>query len=201
MNDKIKSAVDFFYNKDYISAREIFVPNGLFYEAGLCSLLLSNLSDARKYFKLKEEICPASNFGLLILDIIESKPKKPPKYFQVRSFLEIYINLLIENGLFSWAQKVIDEFRFFTNSNLETPKFIARVLNANNQNKAVHYFADIAKQVCYYDAEIHYIDATLYLEEGDIKKAKEIVTESLNFAGEYYPILRLKEKLENAPFL
>ncbi len=200
MNDKIKSAVELFYNKDYLSAREIFVPNGLYYEAGLCSLLIQNLKDARKYFKLKENNCPASNFGLIILDIIENKPKKQPKYFQVRAFLEVYINLLIENGLFLWAQKVIDEYRFFTNSNLETPKFIARVLNANNQNKAVHYFADIAKQICYYDAEIHYIDACLYLEENNIKKAKEIIDESLRFASEYYPILRLKEKIDAVNF-
>ena len=196
MDNKIKSAAQLFYNKEFISAKEIFFQISLFYEAGLCSLLVQNLKDARKYFKLKENVCPASNFGLLILDIIENKPKKPPKYFQVRAFLEIYINLLIENGLFSWAQKVIDEYRFFTNSNLETPKFIARVLNANNQNKAVHYFADIAKQICYYDAEIHYIDATLYFEEGNIQKAKEIVNESLNFASEYYPILKLKEEIE-----
>ena len=196
MDNKIKSAAQLFYNKEFISAKEFFLQSSLFYEAGLCSLLVQNLKDARKYFKLKENVCPASNFGLLILDIIENKPKKPPKYFQVRAFLEIYINLLIENGLFSWAQKVIDEYRFFTNSNLETPKFIARVLNANNQNKAVHYFADIAKQICYYDAEIHYIDATLYFEEGNIQKAKEIVNESLNFAGEYYPILKLKEEIE-----
>ena len=196
MDNKIKSAAQLFYNKEFISAKEIFLQSSLFYEAGLCLLLVQNLKDARKYFKLKENVCPASNFGLLILDIIENKPKKPPKYFQVRAFLEIYINLLIENGLFSWAQKVIDEYRFFTNSNLETPKFIARVLNANNQNKAVHYFADIAKQICYYDAEIHYIDATLYFEEGNIQKAKEIVNESLNFASEYYPILKLKEEIE-----
>lgn len=196
MDNKIKSAAQLFYNKEFISAKEIFLQSSLFYEAGLCSLLVQNLKDARKYFKLKENVCPASNFGLLILDIIENKPKKPPKYFQVRAFLEIYINLLIENGLFSWAQKVIDEYRFFTNSNLETPKFIARVLNANNQNKAVHYFANIAKQICYYDAEIHYIDATLYFEEGNIQKAKEIVNESLNFASEYYPILKLKEEIK-----
>ena len=42
----------------------------------------------------------------------------------------------------------------------------------------------------------HYIDATLYFEEGNIQKAKEIVNESLNFAGEYYPILKLKEEIE-----
>ena len=197
MNDKIKSAVELFYDKNYTGAREIFLQNSLFYEAGVCSLLVQNLKEARKFFKLKEEVCPASNFGLLIIDIIENKQKKPPKYFQVRAFLEIYINLLIENGLFAWAQKVIDEFRFFTNSNLEVPKFIARVLNANNQNKAVHYFADIAKQVCYYDAEIHYIDASLYFEEGNVQKAKEIVNECLNFASEYCPILKLKEKIEN----
>ncbi len=197
MDEKLKRAYDLFYEHDYKSAQKFFIEDGFCYEAGLCSLLLQDLFRARKFFELKKNSCPASSFGLIILNIIENKPKLKPKYFQVRSFLEIYINLFIENKLYDWAQKIIDEYVFFTNINPETPKFIARVLFANDRNKAVHSFASVAKKVCFYDAEIHYIDACLYLKENNIEEAKKTIDDCLIFAGEYYPILRLDEEIKN----
>lgn len=201
MDEKLKSAYGLFYEHDYKSAEKIFSLNGLSYEAGLCALLSTDLDSSRKYFNMKKEICPASSFGLLILDIIENKPKKQPKFFQIRSFLEIFINLFIENKFFVWAQKIIDEYRFFASINPEVPKFIARVLNANNQNKAVHFFAGVAKEVCFYDAEIHFIDASLYIKENNLKDAKKVIEECMSFAGEYYPILKLKQEIEDRNIL
>lgn len=198
MNEKLEQALELFYKKEYAPAKVLFTELKETYEAGLCALLLQDLRGARSFFEIKKEFCPASEFGLCVLDIIEDKKASPVKFFQVRSFLEIFLNLLIENNLFDWAQKLINNYEFFTNANLEAPKFIARVLNANNYNKTVHNFSQIAKSVCFYDAEIYYIDAELYIKEKNYEEAKKNIETCLNFAPEYYPILKLKEKLEQA---
>lgn len=197
MDEKLKEAYISFYSHDYKKAKDIFKNADLPYEAGLSAFMLRDLKFAEKCFRQKENICPASNFGLIILDIIEDRIPKQPKYFQTRCFLEVYLNLLIENNLLSWAQKIIDNYELFCKTNLETPKFIARVLYANNYYKAVHSFANLAKSLCFYDAEIHYIDAVVYMDEKDYKKAKECIKDCISFAPDYYPIARLNEELIN----
>lgn len=197
MDEKLKSAYSLFDKKDYMAAKKLFSEFDMTYEMGLCELLKRNLVEARKCFEIKKDDCIASDFGLLIIDIIEdSKTRKIPNYFQVRSFLEIYINFFIENNILDWAQKVIDNYQFFTQSNLETPKFIARVLHANRFYKAVHSFAKLGKEICYHDAEVHYIDACVYITEKNYEEAMNCINACLNFAPEYYPMLRLKQEVE-----
>jgi len=196
VNEQLKKAKDFFYKKDYLSAKDIFLEMDDTYGAGLCFLLMGDFSSARKYFQTKENDCTASSFGLVVLDILEDKPKKNPTYFQVRCFLEIYINLFIENNMFNFAQKLIDNYGFFTNVNFETPKFIARVLNANDYNNSVHFFAQRATEVCTYDAEIYYIDALVYIKEKNLDEAKKCIKTCLSFAPDYYPIKKLQSTIE-----
>ena len=197
MDEKLKEAYISFYSHDYKKSKDIFKEYNLPYEAGLAAFMLKDLTFARKNFELKEKICPASNFALIILDILENKPLRQPKYFQTRCFLEVILNLLIENKYFDWAQKIIDKYELFCKNNLETPKFIARVLYANRYYKALHSFANFAKEICFYDAEIHYIDAAVYMEEKDYKSAKKCIEECITFAPDYYPIARLNEELIN----
>lgn len=196
MNEKLKTAKDFFYKKDYKSAYGRFSEVNEIYAMGVCSLLMSDLENARRLFALKENECTASNFGLVVLNILENNFEKIPTYFQVRCFLEIYINFFIENNLFDYAQKLIDNYGFFTNINFETPKFIARVLNANNYNTSVHFFADRAIELCEFDAEIYYINTLVYIKEKNIKEAKKWIKKCLSFAPEYYPILKLQKEIK-----
>ncbi len=189
-------ALDFFYKREYSLAKEIFENEGLTYEAGVCALLLRDLKGARKFFEVKKDLCAASEFGLIIIDIIEDKTPASPKFFQVRTFLEVFINFFIENELFDWGQKIIDSYEFFTRANLEVPKFIARVLNANGYNNFVHRFAKLAKEICFYDAEIHYIEADVYINEGNYEEAKQAIIDCKSFAKEYFPILKLENKLK-----
>ena len=196
MNEKLKQAVELFYKKDYIAAKKAFIELNETYEAGMCCLLLQDLKGARNYFEIKKEDCPASNFGLCMLNIIEDKNIPKIKYFQTRAFLEIFLNLFIENKLFDWAQKIINHYEDFTSVNIEAPKFIARVLNANNYNKTVHKLSKIAKEVCYYDAEIYYIDAKLCIAEKNYDEARKNIETCLSFAPEYYPVLMLKKEIE-----
>lgn len=196
--DEIKNAHKLFYEHKYCEAEKLFEEAGSFYEAGMCAFLTRDLKQARKFFEISKNSSTAASFGLIIIDLIEGKKKQKPKYFQVRCFLEIFLNLLIENQFFDWAQIIVDNYEYFMQANFETPKFIARVLYANNYNGAVHAFAKLGKEVCFTDAEIHYIDACVYIDEAKFELAEKCLEDCLTFAPEYYPVLKLKKELESS---
>ena len=90
MNSKAK---EYFYQKNYAESLKLFLEEEDYYGAGLTSLLLRDVVSAKKYWKKKKKSCPASNFGLCILDYINLKTDKLPSFFQTRAQLEIYLNL------------------------------------------------------------------------------------------------------------
>ena len=70
MDEKLKEAYISFYSHDYKKAKDIFKNADLPYEAGLSAFMLRDFKFAEKCFRHKENICSASHFGLIILDII-----------------------------------------------------------------------------------------------------------------------------------
>lgn len=201
-----KGDIDFakfcFENKQYEKAKEIFLNNDMLYEAGFCALLSGNLKSSRLILNEINDPSSASEWGLIILDIIEKKPYvKKPAYFQTRAFLEVYLNLLIENEFYEWADNIINAYKFFTRANAEVPKFIARVLSAWGYFSLVHEFSTIAKRICYYDPEIHFIEAEAYLTEEKFKEAYLGAIETLKIAPGYFPAEKLKKMIENAGFM
>ena len=131
MTQQINIAKDYFYKKDYKQAFKIFSAEKDYYSAGLCAFLLKKPQSARKYWK-KNSSCLASGWGLCVLDFIELKtPRKKASFFQTRAFLEVYLNLLLENDLIEWAQNLIASCDLLYQSNPESYKFIARALFAN----------------------------------------------------------------------
>ncbi len=196
MNEKLKSAYEAFYRHKYELAKEIFIKYGYLYEAGVSALLLNETDIARAFFEKTEQDDMAASFALSILNLIENKRFKVPSFFQIRAFWEIYINFFIESGHFDWAQRVIDNYPIFQKINFEVPKFTARVLFANNFYKAVHTFCAAGKETCFYDAEVHYIDASLYIIEKNYEQAEKCIKDCLSFAPEYFPIIKLKKEVE-----
>ena len=198
-NEEITRAYELFSKRDrksYEAAADIFIKNELTYEAGLSFLLAGNINKAKKNFRIKEKNCPASAFCIILIDIIEGKKPKEPKYFQVRAFLEVILNLLIENEHLAWVQKIIENYEFFTKANIEVPKFLARVLFANGYYDAIPLLANFAREICFLDAEIHYIEAAYYIGKNENKKALECINRCLSFSPEYYPVLKLKRMCE-----
>jgi len=188
-----------FENKQYQKAKEIFLENNMLYEAGLSALLMGNINSTKLIWKEIKNPGFDTSWGLIILDIIEKKAfTKTPKYFQTRAFLEVYLNLFLENELYDWADSIINAYKFFTKANAEVPKFIARVLSSFGYFELTHEFADIAKKICYYDHEIHYIEAEMYFMENKFEMAKTAISETLKIAPDYFPAKRLKEIIENS---
>ena len=191
-----------FENKHYDKAKEIFLNNDMLYEAGFSALLAGNLNSARLIWKEVKDPCLATGWGLIILDVIENKPfTKSPGYFQTRAFYEVYLNLLKENKLYDWADNMIDAYKFFTRSNSEVPKFIARILAFWGYSSLVHEFAEISKKICYFDPEIHFIEAEMYLAEEKYNQAYDAVKETLKVSPGYFPAAKMKEMIEKSGFV
>ena len=191
-----------FENKHYDKAKEIFLNNDMLYEAGFSALLAGNLNSARLIWKEVKDPCLATGWGLIILDVIENKPfTKSPGYFQTRAFYEVYLNLFIENKLYDWADNMIDAYKFFTRSNSEVPKFIARILAFWGYSSLVHEFAEISKKICYFDPEIHFIEAEMYFAEEKYNQAYDAVKETLKVSPGYFPAAKMKEMIEKSGFV
>ena len=191
-----------FENKHYDKAKEIFLNNDMLYEAGFSALLAGNLNSARLIWKEVKDPCLATGWGLIILDVIENKPfTKSPGYFQTRAFYEVYLNLFIENKLYDWADNMIDAYKFFTRSNSEVPKFIARILAFWGYSSLVHEFAEISKKICYFDPEIHFIEAEMYKKKKKYNQAYDAVKETLKVSPGYFPAAKMKEMIEKSGFV
>ena len=96
MTLQIKKAKEYFNNKQYDKALEIFISENENYDAGLCCLMLNQVDRARNFWKKNHKSSRASSWGLIILDLIHLKnPKIKPSFFQTRAYLEVYLNLFI----------------------------------------------------------------------------------------------------------
>lgn len=201
INNEIGFANFCFENKHYDKAKELFLNNDMIYEAGLSSLLDGNINSAKLIWNEDKDSGYATGWGLIIIDIIENKlHTKVPKYFQTRAFLEVYLNLFLENECYDWADSIINAYKFFTKSNSETPKFIARALSYFGYNELTHEFCELAKRLCYFDPEAHFIDAETYLMEENYKRAYECIIEGIKVAPNYYPNTKLLQMIKNTGY-
>lgn len=163
---------------------------------GLCSLLLKNEKDAFKFWSMNKS-CPGCNFGLNCLDYIKFKNKKIPSFFQTRAFLEIFLNLLLENRLFEWAQNFINCFDIFYKGNPESYKFIARALFANGYCELSNTFLIKSLDIFYADPEAMLIMAQNYYIMKNINEAKKWTNKILEITPEYYPAKLFKNILNS----
>ena len=191
-----QKAKELFYNGNYKSALELFSAENLYYEAGLCALLSDDEISAKTFWTKEKNPDIATSWGLIILNIINLKIKERPTFFQVRAFLEVYLNLFIQTRHLSWAENLISACDIFAKSNPETYKFIARALFANSYLELTHKFLNESKKLFYFDPEAHFIDSQAYFIEGKYDKALKSINETLNSASDYNPAIEFKKIIE-----
>ncbi len=189
-------AKDFFYKGDYKRALELFKEFDLNYQCGLCALLCGDKKLAKDFWKKEKDPDIATRWGLIVLNIIDLKIKERPTFFQVRAFLEVYINLFIQSDHLNWAENLISACDILIRSNPETYKFIARALFANGYLNLVHKFLSESKKLFYGDPEAHFIEAQSYYLEQDYKKALNSINETLKSVKDYYPAIQFKKIIE-----
>ena len=189
-------AKEYFYQKKYTEALELFLKNKDYYGAGLSCLLLGDTKLAETYWQKKKNDCPASNFGLCILKFINLKPAKIPSFFQTRAQLEVYLNLFIESGHIEWAENLISNCDNFYLSNPESYKFIARALFANGYFKLAITFCKKTIKIYYCDPEAFLILAQCNFLMGELGEALDWVNKTIDMVPQYYPAILLKDVIK-----
>ena len=91
-------------------------------------LVNENLEEAKKNFQLIKEQDIRASWALFVISLIEGDVREYPTYFQIRNFLEIDLNMLIEHYKGEYVEKVIRYCDFMFNINPEVYKFIGRCL-------------------------------------------------------------------------
>lgn len=179
------------------SSEAFFMRNNCFLEYGYCRLLSGDTSGANVAFsKIKDKDFRA-DWAHKLIKFIQGKVVVFPSYFQIRNFLEIDLNLLIQAGQAQFVENIINCADIFYSINPESYKFIARVmLNNDFVSVALHYL-NKAKGKFYYDPEMHFMLANCHIKNADIIQAKEAVNNCLTIMPGYFPAKKLQEKLEN----
>ena len=194
IEDKAK---ELFYNKEYSKAISYFKKINDDYSTGLCYLLLKDEKYAKKHFEHAKKSSPAANWGLCVLDFINLRPSKQATFFQTRAFLEVYLNLFIENHLIEYAQNLISSSDSLYFANPESYKFIARALFANGYFPLAITFCEKSLRIFYSDPEALLILSQCLFLIGKIEEAKTTNEKILKIAPDYYPSKLFKVILEN----
>lgn len=179
---------------DY-SVKDFFKQNNFVLEYAYCQLCLGDAETAESEFKKIASFDFRADWGLKLIQFIKGYVKDAPSYFQIRNFLEIDLNLLIQAGQAQFVENIINGADLFYSINPESYKFIARVmLNSDFIDVALYYLTQ-AKDKFYYDPEMHFMLANCYVKTGEILNAKESLKLCLSILPGYYPARNLLDKL------
>ncbi|MFR1672575.1 MAG: tetratricopeptide repeat protein [Candidatus Gastranaerophilaceae bacterium] len=195
--------LDYEYAKNKLLASDIdgcqqfFEKKGYILEAAYCELLNENLLKAKALFQTILEQDIRAHWGLFIISLIEGNAQECPSYFEIRNFLEIDLNLLIEYYKGEYVEKIIRYTDYMFTINPEVYKFIGRVFWNNDLKEQAMFFLDKAKYYFYHDPELHYLLAYVYMSSGERINALKCLNDCLMVLPNYYPAVNLLNKLKN----
>lgn len=191
----INTAKKLFDLKEYKVAGALFEELKMPYETGLCLLLTRQQDAAKKVWQEVKDPCTATKWGLIVLDLINLRHNSNLKFFQTRAFLEVYLNLFIQNNLIDYAENLISACKIFAQKNYESHKFIARVLFANNYIDQSLDFIQKSRNICYPDPEGILIEAQCYFKKKMFVQSLNSLKELFQFVPDYLPALALKNEI------
>ena len=188
--------------KDFLAAKikgckKFFELHNYKLEQAYCEIILDNLKKAKALF---EELAPndaRAHWGLIIISFIKGQVNEYPTYFELRNFLEIDLNILINYCKGNYVEKIVRYADFMYTINPETHKFIGRVFLNNGMKPQAMFFLKRAKDFFYKDPELHYILAEIYYKDEDIALCKKSLKTCLEVLPEYAPAVALLNKISN----
>ncbi|MDR1168875.1 MAG: hypothetical protein LBK53_08335 [Heliobacteriaceae bacterium] len=175
--------------------RRFFENKGCILELAYCNLLKDDFREAEKYFRSVYEQDLRAKWGLFLINLIQGKVQRYPTYFELRNFLEIDIQILINNYKGDYVEKIVSYADFLFTVNHEAYKFIARVFAANDFIEQAKFFLDRGKEFFHNDPELHYLIASISLKEKNPGMALQAAQTCLEILPGYYPAVKLKKEL------
>lgn len=192
--DSYQEAKDRFLCGDY-SGFEFFNQNGFVLEGAYCKLLSGDAKSAKEEFEKIAANDFRADWGRKLIQFIEGYVPSIPSYFQIRNFLEIDLNLLLQAKQPEFVENIINGADIFYSVNPESYKFISRVMYNNDFADVALYYLRKAKDKFYYDPEMHYMLANCYLKQGEKRLAKASLISCLDILPSYLPAERLLQKI------
>ncbi len=183
---------------DIYGCQRFFAENGYLLELGYCFLLSDNLKDARAAFIQAREFDKRANWALFMTNLFLNLPADYPSYFELRNFLEIDLNILIQAGKGEFVEKLISYADFFYTINPEVYKYLGRVFLNNDLEQYGYFFLMRAKDYFYNDPELHYLLAEFFFNKKDFKEAKKYAQTCLEVLPEYFPAKKMLGKIADA---
>ena len=182
--------------KKYSDASKIYSSLGMIYEYGRCELLQGHLDLTKELWNSLKEDSPPVLWGKSLLEFINLYVIHVPTFFQIRAFLEVDFDALLNAKMISYCENIANGAHLFAQNNQESYKFIGRVFVNNGYFDLAELFLKKAKDICYVDPEVHFLLAKCYINANDYKKAKESLLTSIEKGYGYYPAKKLLEKLK-----
>ena len=183
---------------DYSRAGLIYEKLNMQYEHGRCELLQGNMENTKKIWKSIKEETPATLWGKSLLEFINLYVINVPTFFQIRAFLELDLDAILNANLINYAENIANGAHIFAKNNQESYKFIGRVFVNNKYFDLAKLYLNEAKNICYIDPEVHYLLAKCYIHEGDTEKAVKSLKTSVEKGYGYYPAKKLLENINMA---
>ena len=182
---------------DFASVEDFFGQNNYVLEYGYCKFMLGDFGWAKGIFGTIASKDFRADWAAKLIQFVEGYVAYPPSFFQIRNFLEIDLNLLIQAKRPEFVENIINGADIFYSVNPESYKFIARVMMFNDYlDLAVHYLFK-AKDKFYYDPEMHFMFAQCYIKTGELLKAKDSIKACLSILPDYIPAKLLLAKLNS----
>lgn len=192
--ESYRDAKNKFLSGDF-SVEDFFIQNNYVLEYAYCKLLSGNIKTAKNEFSKIEKSDFRADWGKKLIQFIEGYVSNVPSYFQIRNFLEIDLNLLIEARQPQFVENIINGADLFYSINPESYKFISRVMLNNDFAEIALYYLKKAKDKFYYDPEMHFMLANCYVKQGETSLAKESIKNCLTILPDYFPAKRLQNLL------
>ena len=172
-----------------------FQKNNCILELAYSKIFTDEPALAEELFKQSCNLNPRSKWGLKLAGMLLNKPVPYPTYFELRNFLEIDLNLLINYDKGAYADEILSYSDSFFSVNPEVYKYIGRVFWNNGLYSYGKFFLERAKNYFFFYPELHVLLANVYIAEGRPEKALSAVDNCLDILPDYFPAVVLKKKL------
>ena len=166
-------------------------------QKGYDSLFKEDINSAIMFFSKISSIDTRADWALHLIQFIKKNITSMPTYFQIRNFLEIDINLLIQNGNSQFVENIINSADLLFEVNPESYKFIARVMLANELPQAAQPFLLMGCEKFYSDPELHFMLAKVYLSLNNQQMVEKELSVCLKILPNYYPAINLQKEIAN----
>lgn len=188
-------ALNFFNQKQYEQAFNIFAQLDCTYECGYCKFILGDIESAKSIWTDHSDENPAIEWGLNLIEIVNLTIPTNLTFFQIRNFLERDMQLLFENNQLKMIENIMSASDILAEFNPEAYKFIGRVLLNNGYFDLANEFLEKSLMVCYSDCEVHFLIAQYYLFKENKKEAIKILKKSIKINSGYFPAKKLLARI------